>query len=192
MEVKSGGDTSGNKGTYSLGTAFAIATAFCIFVLFIFKNSIPYFWTIFYGVVPIILYIISSLLALASQMINCGNIDFGNAFLAGLGTPLSCLIFIGIASISWFRVPIASAFAPLLISEQFATLRNFGVINEANPTGPHLVDIRTGTLQALEAQSSAVEGISYAYYLLNAEATRRSGIPKYVYLGPEPPKVLYR
>jgi hypothetical protein len=30
------------------------------------------------------------------------------------------------------------------------------------------------------------------YYILNTEATRRSGIPKYIYLGPEPPKVLYR
>jgi hypothetical protein len=29
------------------------------------------------------------------------------------------------------------------------------------------------------------------YYLLNAEATRRSGIPKYIYLGPEQPKVMY-
>lgn len=30
------------------------------------------------------------------------------------------------------------------------------------------------------------------YYLLNVEATRRSGIPKYVFLGPEPPQVMYR
>lgn len=30
------------------------------------------------------------------------------------------------------------------------------------------------------------------YYILNTEATRRSGIPKYIFLGPEPPKVLYK
>jgi hypothetical protein len=30
------------------------------------------------------------------------------------------------------------------------------------------------------------------YYILNTDATRRSGIPKYIYLGPEPPKVLYK
>lgn len=38
---------------------------------------------------------------------------------------------------------------------------------------------------------SANLNLKNGYYLLNAEATRQSGIPKYVYLGPEPPKVLY-
>jgi hypothetical protein len=40
--------------------------------------------------------------------------------------------------------------------------------------------------------AAATVNMRNGYYLLNAEATRRSGIPKYVYLGPEPPKVLYR
>jgi len=153
-------DTS--TGTYGISTVFAIATAFCIFVMFLYKDSLPNFWIIFWTGVPIILYIVSSLLGLATQIINCGTINPGNAFLAGLATPLACLVFMGIASISWFRVPIASAFAPLLVKQTFATLKNMGRINNS---GSHLVDIRHASLEALEAQSPAVMGISYAYYL---------------------------
>jgi hypothetical protein len=29
------------------------------------------------------------------------------------------------------------------------------------------------------------------YYILNAEETARRGVPKYVYLGPEPPRLMY-
>lgn len=83
-------------------------------------------------------------------------------------TPVASIVFLGLASLSWLRVPIASAFAPLLVSQNFATLRNFGRVNNTNFTSPHLVDIRQSSLQALEAQSPAVLGISYAYYLFFA------------------------
>lgn len=158
----------GNIGTYGISTVFAVATAFLVFVLFLFKDSIPNFWIIVWMGVPIFCYFISSLLGLASQMINCGKIDMANSFFAGLATPISCLIFLGIASISWFRVPIASAFAPILVKQNFATLRNMGRVDTTNPSSPHLVDIRTGSLQALESQTPAVIGISYAYYLFFA------------------------
>lgn len=29
------------------------------------------------------------------------------------------------------------------------------------------------------------------YYIINAEATPKNGIPKYIYLGPEPPNLIY-
>lgn len=151
-----------NTGTYGISTVFAIATAFFIFILFLYKGSIPNFWILFWAGVPVILYIVSSLLGLATQMINCGTINPGNAFLAGIATPLASLVFMGIASVSWFRVPIASAFAPLLVKQNFSTFKNIGRINNS---GTHLVDIRQASLQALEAQSPLVMGISYAYYL---------------------------
>jgi hypothetical protein len=158
----------GAQGTYSISIVFAIATAFAVFVLFLFKPQIPNFWPIFWIATPITLYIVSSLLALASQVINCGQISPGNAFLGGLATPAASLVFMGIASLPWLRVPIASAFAPLLVSQNYATLRNFGRVNNSNAASPHLVDIRQGSLEALEAQTPAVMGVSYAYYLFFA------------------------
>ncbi|NBR60267.1 MAG: hypothetical protein EBT86_01210 [Actinobacteria bacterium] len=168
VEKSTKSDTQGTQGTYSISTVFAIATAFAVFALFLFKSQIPNFWVILWVGTPVTLYIASSLLALASQTINCGQINPGNAFLGGLMTPVASIVFLGLASLSWLRVPIASAFAPLLVSQNFATLRNFGRVNNTNFTSPHLVDIRQSSLQALEAQSPAVLGISYAYYLFFA------------------------
>jgi hypothetical protein len=37
----------------------------------------------------------------------------------------------------------------------------------------------------------AVNEMKPGYYILNAEETARKGIPKYVYLGPEPPRLIY-
>lgn len=35
------------------------------------------------------------------------------------------------------------------------------------------------------------EGTRPGYYIINSEATATSGIPKYIYLGPQPPNLIY-
>jgi hypothetical protein len=37
----------------------------------------------------------------------------------------------------------------------------------------------------------AVNEMKPGYYILNAEETAKKGIPKYIYLGPEPPRLVY-
>lgn len=41
--------------------------------------------------------------------------------------------------------------------------------------------------------SSATKNVlKNGYYILNMEATQKSGVPKYIFLGPEPPRILYK
>ena len=42
-------------------------------------------------------------------------------------------------------------------------------------------------VEELDADMDDVEGLPKGYYVLNRKATRLSGVPKYVYLGPEEP-----
>ncbi|NBR60268.1 MAG: hypothetical protein EBT86_01215 [Actinobacteria bacterium] len=68
-------------------------------------------------------------------------------------------------------------------------------LNETNGSVRNQIRARvTNTATAPSVSRNRVAptlNLRNGYYLLNAEATRRSGIPKYIYLGPEQPKVMY-
>jgi hypothetical protein len=59
--------------------------------------------------------------------------------------------------------------------------RNFEVPQGATTATP----VRRGRRQAAAATTAPIPG----YYILNRETTEATGIPKYIYLGPEPPGV---
>jgi hypothetical protein len=43
----------------------------------------------------------------------------------------------------------------------------------------------------IKKRSPTVQEMKPGYYILNAEETAKKGIPKYIYLGPEPPNLIY-
>ena len=51
-------------------------------------------------------------------------------------------------------------------------------------------DIAPPTLKK-PLKSSVVTEMKPGYYILNAEGTAKKGTPKYIYLGPEPPNLIY-
>lgn len=55
-------------------------------------------------------------------------------------------------------------------------------------------NINTNSQQASSAvrkRTPSVQDMKPGYYILNAEETVKKGIPKYIYLGPEPPNLIY-
>jgi hypothetical protein len=47
------------------------------------------------------------------------------------------------------------------------------------------------TTSTVRKRAPSVQDMKPGYYILNAEETAKKGIPKYIYLGPEPPNLIY-
>lgn len=170
-------EQSGKRGdsqtsqSYGITFAFATLTAVAVFALFVFKGNIPamIFSFIYWLGIPLFILIVGFSMGLANQTVICGNISPGPAFFGAIPGPFLALLFMGINNIKFFRVPVASAFQTLLVPHSYSTFKNLGKLsnmNSANNT--RLVDIRQGTLEALEAQNPALFGISAAYYIFFA------------------------
>lgn len=160
-------ESSQSSQSYGITFAFATLTAMMVFTLFMFRDNISGFTFVYWLGVPLFVLIVGFLMSLANQAVICGNITPGQAFFGAVPGSLIALIFMGINSLSFFRVPVASAFQPLLVQNSFSTFKNLGKLSNANST-TRLVDIRQGTLEVLEAQYPALFGISAAYYIFFA------------------------
>ena len=53
------------------------------------------------------------------------------------------------------------------------------------------LDLEEATPAIRRKVARAVNEMKPGYYILNAEETAKKGIPKYIYLGPEPPRLVY-
>jgi hypothetical protein len=161
--------SSQSSQSYGITFAFATLTAVTVFTLFLFKDSIPGFTIIYWLGIPLFILIVGFLMALANQAVICGNTSPGPAFFGALPGPLLGLLFMGINNLKFFRVPIASAFHPLIVKQNFSTFKNLGKLSNMNSMNTtRLVDIRQGTLEVLESQYPALFGISAAYYIFFA------------------------
>jgi hypothetical protein len=162
-------ESSQSSQSYGITFAFATLTAIVVFVLFMFKNTIPGFLYIYWIGTPIFILLVGFLMALANQAVICGSVSPGPAFFGAISGPLLALFFMAINSIKFFRIPIASAFQPLLVSQSLSTFKNLGKLSNMNSENTtRLVDIRHGTLEVLEEQYPALFGISAAYYIFFA------------------------
>lgn len=54
-----------------------------------------------------------------------------------------------------------------------------------------VIDLEEATPSVRRKVVRTVNEMKPGYYILNAEETARRGVPKYVYLGPEPPRLMY-
>lgn len=153
--------------SYGITFAFATLTAVSVFMLYMFKENIPGFRFVYWVGIPIFILIVGFFMALANQAVICsGSINPGLAFYGALPGPFLGLFFMGLASLKFFRVPVASAFQSLIVPHGYSTLKNLGKISNSNSSNTtRLVDIRQGTLEALEEQYPALFGISAAYYI---------------------------
>ncbi len=59
---------------------------------------------------------------------------------------------------------------------------------EGVPAVPQVTEMANATRKKVV---HAVEELKPGYYILNAEETAKKGVPKYIYLGPEPPRLMY-
>jgi hypothetical protein len=156
--------------TDSLTTAFPVAILFFLITLIIFqfKESIHPFKYILWIGFPIITLIIVAITNTVSQYISCKTVNFGKALLGSLPSVGAILIGLGISSISYCRIPIASVFAPLIVGQTIDVTQNKNTttINSLKNSNSKECCISKLSLETIENNYPLIEGISYGFYIL--------------------------
>jgi hypothetical protein len=160
-------DTNGSN-IDTLSTAIPVAIFFLLITIFIFqiRDSIPSFtftlilWLGF----PIIMFIITSIVNVISQYVSCKTTNVGKAMLGSLPTFATIFAGLGVASISYCRIPIASVFTPLIVGETVDVTKN--------KSNASVNAIKNGiyklTLENIESKYPVIAGISYGFYTMFA------------------------
>jgi hypothetical protein len=136
---------------------FAVPTAILVFFLVVMLFQWEFIWPFFrmflYLGVPILVYLLTSIVTLLAQYSGCGNIKAENVFLYSLPSAAFSWIALLLSSFSWCRIPIASIAGPQFLRNSPAAQPNKGCC------GPQL------TLEETERLAPIVKGFSYGFYL---------------------------
>jgi hypothetical protein len=103
---------SGVAGNLSAIGILATLAAIIIAFLFTCKGK-SYFNYLLYGGFPILIYLLASIINILAQQLSSKSINVGKAFLGGLPTLGTIYLSLLLSYISYVRIPIASAIAPL-------------------------------------------------------------------------------
>jgi amino acid transporter len=154
----------------SLIIAIPIAILFFLITLVIFqlKESLQYFKYILWIGFPIITLIIVSTVNTIVQYITCKTINMGKAILGGLSSVGTILFGLGISSIAYCRIPVASVFAPLMIGQTVNVTKNTTnmSINSLKNSNSKECCIPKLSLESIEDKYPLIEGLSYGFYIM--------------------------
>jgi hypothetical protein len=152
--------SSNMSGVMTLGFFIAIL----VIILFNYQH-LSFFNGILYGILPIFIYLLMSIVI----YISASNTSMINAFLSGSTTIVTTYLALFISYISYFRIPIASVFAPLfldssanIVSQPAAQKGGAKKQKGGSCCSP------TYSLEGVELQFPSIKGISYGFYLFFA------------------------
>lgn len=150
-------DTTQNS-VQSISIAFptSLVVGVLLIALFQFRDSIPSFRIALWGGLLFFSYLLTVILFILAQYLRCNQIDGAKAMKGAAYSAVTMLISLGVASTSWFRVPVASVFAPLF------TKSEVDVTVSTNTSGKCCTPQQS--LEALEQTHPLLEGISYGFY----------------------------
>ena len=150
----------------SLVIAIPVAILFLslTILLFQFRSFLPAFNLLLWIALPIVILFITSAANAIYQYINCKSINYGKAMLGSLPSLGTAYAALGLASISYCRIPIASVFAPMMIGKTVNITKNRGLnslknINSKECCTPKL------TLETVESNYPLISGISHGFYI---------------------------
>jgi hypothetical protein len=156
--------------TDSLTVAFPVAILFFLItlVIFQFRESLQPFKYILWIGFPIVTVIVVAATNAITQYITCKAVNMGKALLGALPSVGTVLLGLGISSISYCRIPVASVFAPLMIGQTIDVTKdkNTANINSLKNSNPKECCIPKLSLESIESKYPLVEGISYGFYIL--------------------------
>ena len=154
----------------SLLTAFPVAILFFLItmVLFQFRDVFNSLELILWITIPTLAFIITSAVNMISQYINCRKTNVGKAMLGALPSFGAVIIGLGIASVSFCRIPVTSVFAPLMIGKTVDVTKNKSTttINSLKNSNSKECCVPKLTLETIENQYPLIAGISYGFYIL--------------------------
>ena len=166
--------SSNMGGIMTLGAFIGII----VIILFNFQDK-SYFNGILYGLLPIIIYLLMSVVIYISKT----GTPMGKAFLGGLPTIGTTYFSLLLCYISYVRLPVASVIAPLFLRANANIIRKPEDKSEEKPEEkPQKGGSRrqkrgsrrqkggdccspTYSLEGIEEQFPSIKGISYAFYL---------------------------
>lgn len=138
---------------------FAIPTGILVFLvsfmLFQWEYVWPFFRVVLYLGIPLLVYLVTSIVTLLAQYSGCGTVRTGDVFLYSLPGAVFTWVALLLSSFSWCRIPIASAVGSLFL----------------DPPAPSPTGTNRGcctppiTLETMELQAPIVKGFSYGFYL---------------------------
>ncbi len=168
------------EGVQTIAIAFPVALLILLLVvaLYQFKDSIDQFEIIFWIVILIVPYMVAVGAHFLTQYLNCHKTDSGAAFKGGVATIVTTLIGMGVSSLSWFRIPVASVFAPLLLpgrTTEVTVLPSTEAVAKTGGSRKRSVGGAEGAcctptrrLEDAEAEYPLLFGISRGFYLFFA------------------------
>lgn len=157
----------------SMMLAGPIAIFFFILTMFLFRTwgTLPAFPILLWVGLPITAFLTVSLVNLATQQATCRRVDAGAAFKGGIPSILTVLIGLGLASISYCRIPVASVFAPLIAGDELNIVNHSTTTNILH-TGRSPVNTTKRcctpkvSLEYVEKVFPDVAGCGYGFYVM--------------------------
>ena len=110
-------------GNLSAISILATLAAICISFLFTFKDK-SYFNYLLYVGLPILIYLLASIINILAQQLSSKSINVGRAFLGGLPTLGTVYLSLLLSYVSYARIPIASVIAPLFLKTSVDVVTN--------------------------------------------------------------------
>jgi hypothetical protein len=96
-----------------------------ILIVFLFTcKGKSYFNYLLYGGLPILIYLLASIINILAQHLSSKSINVGRAFLGGLPSIGAAYLSLLISYISYARIPIASAIAPMFLKTSVDVVAN--------------------------------------------------------------------
>ena len=156
-----------NLDSMTAGFPIAIGFLFITIGLFYFRDQLPYFQYILWIGLPFIAFLIVFCVNLVNMTSYCKKIDAGKALYGGIPATVAVLAGLGISSISYCRIPIASVFAPLFVGENTNIVKNGGMtnLNSLRNSDPKQCCAPKITLEAVETKYATLVGFSYGFYM---------------------------
>lgn len=151
----------------TLGGPIAFLLLILTISLFQLKDNIPYFTLILWFGIPLVMYVVVFVVNIINQQISCNTINAGKALLGGIPSLVTMWIGLGIASISYCRIPVASVFTPLFVGQTVDIVANQGNsnINSLKNSNKRCCSPQM-TLEMVESKYPIIAGFNYGFYLM--------------------------
>jgi hypothetical protein len=154
----------------NLVTGVPIAIFFLLITTFIFllRDSISNFNFVLWITIPILSFVVASVVNIVSQYINCKTTNIGKAMLGAISSIIGVLISLFVASITWCRIPVATVFAPLFVGKSINITKNKSTynVNSLKNNNSKECCLPKITIESIENAYPLIAGISHGFYVM--------------------------